>query len=177
MITKRNEIGKLMTQHGYKYAAEVGVQNGIFSKHILETWDGHLTLIDAWQKLDNYIDIANTDNFYQEIAYSNTIKNTSKFSDRVKIVKGISPEISSIFSDYSFDLIYLDANHSYSAVISDIKFWIQKIKTNGCICGHDYLDGNIPQGNFGVKSAVIDFFGKSPDIVTNEDWPSWFIFL
>jgi hypothetical protein len=177
MITKRNEIGKLMTQHKYGYAAEVGVQNGVFSRQILETWDGHLTLIDAWQKLDNYIDIANVEDFHQEIAYSNTRINTSEFSDRVKIIKGISPEISDIFSDCSFDLVYLDANHSYDAVISDIKSWINKVKTNGCICGHDYLDGNVPEGNFGVKSAVIDFFGKSPDIVTNEDWPSWFVFL
>jgi hypothetical protein len=178
MITKRDDIGSLMTKLNYTTAAEIGVQNGLFSKIILSTWDGHLTLVDAWQKLDNYTDIANVSDQQHNMAYENTINNTSNFSSRCKIIKGISPDISSSFVDEEFDLVYLDANHSYEAVLQDISFWIKKVKkTGGCICGHDYLDGKLSAGDFGVKSAVHDFFKKDPDIVTNEHWPSWFIFI
>lgn len=178
MIKYRNEIGKLAKHYGYKYGAEIGVQHGDFSRIILSSWDGHLTMIDAWQQLPNYRDISNVSDNDQKIAYQNTITKTQQFSNRLNIVKGISPEISNQFADQYFDFVYLDANHSYEAVMLDIDAWIKKVKVgSGCLCGHDYLDGNLPQGDFGVKSAVNDFFKRSPDIITDEPWPSWFIFI
>jgi len=166
-----------MTKLNYKTAAEIGVQNGYFSRQILSTWDGHLTLVDAWQQLDNYQDISNVSDQQHNLAYQNTIYNTANFSGRCRIVKGLSPEISSSFIDQEFDLIYLDANHSYEAVIQDISYWIKKVKAGGCISGHDYLNGKLSAGDFGVEMAVRDFFKKDPDIITNEDWPSWFMFI
>ena len=47
-----------------------------------------------------------------------------------------------------FDLIFIDADHSYEAVKQDIENWLPKLKKGGTICGHDY-------GNWeGVGRAV-----------------------
>ena len=61
--------------------------------------------------------------------------------------------------------------------MKDLKAWRPKVRAGGMICGHDYLDAVIQEGNFGVKSAVNDFLGRKPDIVTDEYWASWFAIL
>ena len=43
------------------------------------------------------------------------------------------------FEDNSIDAIYIDGNHSYEAVIEDIKNWSPKVKQGGLIIGDDYL--------------------------------------
>jgi hypothetical protein len=51
------------------------------------------------------------------------------------------------------DFVYIDANHLYDAVKTDITIWREKIKPNGMIGGHDY--GNRHRG---VKQAVDEFY-------------------
>lgn len=41
------------------------------------------------------------------------------------------------FTDKSFDLVYIDADHSYQNVSNDITAWLPKVKPNGVLCGHD----------------------------------------
>lgn len=45
--------------------------------------------------------------------------------------------------DRSIDIVYIDADHRYSAVKTDILIWISKVKNDGLLCGHDY--DNCPQ--------------------------------
>ena len=178
MITHRDQLGLFMSDSGFTTCAEIGVQCGVFSKTILSTWDtGHINLIDAWQHFnpDDYLDISNLSNDEQNNNMLTTIKNVSPFTGRYTILQALSHEACHKFDDKYFDLIYLDANHSYKNVYEDISCWINKVKIGGYISGHDYLDGNLAEGVFGVKSAVCDFFGKDPDFVTQEKWPSWFI--
>jgi predicted O-methyltransferase YrrM len=42
-----------------------------------------------------------------------------------------------LFSDKSFDLIYIDGDHSYKQIKKDIILAKKKIKKNGIICGDD----------------------------------------
>jgi hypothetical protein len=164
-----------MNTYEYKLAAEIGVQRGEFSKVILNGWNGHLFLIDSWQKLENYEDIANVSNESQSFNLEQTKINVSQHTERYTIIKDLSHAASKLFQDQSLDLVYLDADHSYNGVIQDLTCWLPKVRMGGMICGHDYLDGNLPEGIFGVKSAVLDFFKKEPDFITEELWPSWFI--
>lgn len=55
---------------------------------------------------------------------------------------------------YEFDMIYIDADHSYESVKNDISVWFNKVKPGGIICGHDYFMDD-------VKKAVDEFFGIS----------------
>jgi predicted O-methyltransferase YrrM len=49
------------------------------------------------------------------------------------------------------DFIYIDAEHTFKAVLNDIRKWINHINIGGVMCGHDY---NLPD----VKRAVDSYF-------------------
>lgn len=53
------------------------------------------------------------------------------------------------------DFVYIDANHLYDAVKTDITIWRQKVKQGGMLGGHDYGNRHI-----GVKKAVDEFFSE-----------------
>jgi hypothetical protein len=59
---------------------------------------------------------------------------------------GASPEVAEKFEDQSFDIVYIDAEHTEEAVAVDILAWAPKAKL--WIAGHDY------QAFPGVKLAV-----------------------
>jgi hypothetical protein len=181
MIKIRDEIGKLLTVKNYKVGVEVGVQRGTFAKTILSNWDGHLFLVDSWRNFpsENYVDMANVSDEEHRKNLNICLDTMSAYEGRYTICRGLSKETSEYFKDEIFDFVYIDANHSYEGCLEDIRSWIKKIKKGGCICGHDYLNGFLYNTHFEVEKAVLEFFGKTPDIITTEDGPipSWFIFV
>ncbi|MDA7543909.1 class I SAM-dependent methyltransferase [Acidimicrobiia bacterium] len=68
------------------------------------------------------------------------------------------------FENNSIDAIYIDGNHSYEAVMQDIKYWSPKVKRGGLIIGDDYLSFE------GVEKAVKDSFSNF-----NEFGNTWFV--
>jgi hypothetical protein len=168
-----------MSSLNYSSAIEIGVNKGEFSKIILSNWNGTLHMCDPWKYIDGYLDIANVDDTSFENIYQEAKNNVYHFKDRAKIIRDFSINASKSFNDNSLDLVYIDADHSYNGCLLDIQTWFPKVKSGGLICGHDYLDANIPIiGEFGVKSAVKNFFEKDPDFITIDDhpWSSWFIY-
>lgn len=166
----RADFGRFLADRGYERVAEVGVRRGEFSAQILSQWSGSLTLIDAWRHLPGYVDIANVSDKEHE---QNMMAAVEATRGKAEIVRGLSVEAAALFPDRHFDCVYLDANHSRDAVLDDLLAWDRKAKF--CMAGHDYLDGELPEGSFGVKSAVREFYGREPDIVTDEPWPTWVI--
>ena len=76
-----------------------------------------------------------------------------------------------LLPDNYFDFIYIDAAHEKPSVLRDIKLSLPKLKTNGVICGHDYI---IQEEQIeGVWGAVSEFF-KNKKVNTFED-TSWSI--
>lgn len=181
-ISSRDELIKIFKPSGN--GIEVGVQQGIFAKHILENCqDLKLYLLDCWDEQSNseYQDISNVNNNIQAEYMINTIHNTLKSFKNVRIIKGYSDEFVDFFKDDFFDFIYIDANHSYKPVKNDLIKWFPKLKKNGLFSGHDYLNGNdgwYPTV-FGVKQAVDEFALENNLKVysTKEElpWKSWFL--
>jgi cephalosporin hydroxylase len=178
-ITKRDDIGKLLNALGYVWGAEVGVQYGKFARTILSSWGGHLTMVDAWREFprDQYVDLANVDELQHLRNMAQAVENVQEFVGRYEIVRSLSNQAANRHADGSLDFAYLDADHSYAGVMKDLQAWRPKIRSGGMLCGHDYLDAKLEEGDFGVKSAVLDFFGRTPTIVTDEYWASWFVIL
>ena len=54
----------------------------------------------------------------------------------------------------------------------DLEAWASKVRPGGILAGHDYVDGDLPQGEFYVKSAVDDFFGARGIPVHGTEGPS-----
>ena len=68
-------------------------------------------------------------------------------SEWVVPLKTTSIEAAKYFDDGILDFVFIDAEHTFEAVVSDIRAWLPKVKHGGCIAGHDYSWD-------GVKRAV-----------------------
>lgn len=84
-----------------------------------------------------------------------------------------------MFEDDYFDFIYIDADHTYEAVKSDLESWYPKLKKGGIMSGHDYVEvtTSVP---FGVVQAVNEFLKKNnisneSFFLTSEQYASYFI--
>lgn len=128
---------------------------------------------------------------------------TSKANDAkgrlLKVVKGVrhqllegeSKDMIPLIPDGMLDLAYIDADHRYSGVKSDIELLIPKIKRGGILCGHDFeagalnlldeftpeeLEQDMARGfHAGVAKALYDIFGMNK-IRTLPDC-MWFTYL
>jgi hypothetical protein len=74
--------------------------------------------------------------------------------------------------------VYIDGDHSYKGCVADLRAYYPKIRPGGIFSGHDYLDGSLPEGDFGVKKAVDEFVRRTQPrafFTSREPWPSWLI--
>jgi hypothetical protein len=140
---------------------EVGVLRGDFARHIMSIWEGEMMyLIDAWAEQDQetYVDINNVNPQLQRSNLDMAIAAMKPYENRTKFIASYSTDAASIFSSDFFDWVYLDADHSFSAVRADLTAWYPKVKPGGILAGHDYIpDGRYNAGEFGVAMAVLDF--------------------
>jgi len=67
-----------------------------------------------------------------------------------------------------YDLIFLDADHSYEAVKQDIALWWPRLKDGGIMAFHDYH----PEHSYfpGVYQAVTERFGELPNREITLGW-------
>lgn len=153
---------------------ELGVFRGDFSKIIYEICKpSELYLVDLY---DGYVTSGDKDGKHIQTIYleteMNRLINEFKDNDVVKIVKSSTVEFLSNCQDDYFDLVYIDADHSYNGVTNDLELSYQKVKIGGYICGHDYIR------NTQCESAVNRFcLNKNLQIeyLTNDGCPSFCI--
>ena len=128
--------------------AEIGVAKGDFSKKMLQiTYPSKLHLVDIWGgKMWPYIE----DKFQEEVT-----------SGTVVLHRQTSEEASEVFPERCFDWIYIDANHTYKFIHSDLEKYKSKMKKGGIIAGHDYfITEPKKKPPFGVVQAVNEFCYK-----------------
>jgi hypothetical protein len=79
----------------------------------------------------------------------------SPHGDRVAVEQGLSHEGLARYPDRHFDLIYLDAGHTYEAVSKDAEVSARKVKAGGLIMFNDYtLYDPFLKVDYGVVDAV-----------------------
>ena len=130
--------------------AEIGVNRGDFSELILKIAEPErLHLIDAWNSV-----------MYPESLLKEVEGRFRKpvASGKVQIHRKLSTEAADDFEDGYFDWIYLDANHSYDSVHSELVKYAPKIRRDGTIAGHDYTQGHWEElCRYEVIEAVHEF--------------------
>ena len=72
---------------------------------------------------------------------------------QLHVVRMSSVEASKIFPKHHFDLVFIDADHTYEHVMADIEAWLPLVKSGGLLTGHDYGGRKV-----GVKQAVDEYF-------------------
>jgi hypothetical protein len=156
--------------------AEIGVCKGENAEWLLSNFTpGNLHLIDPWiaYPFDNvpfyYLDSPagikfNEDYFGGPLADQATFdalhdSTQAKFSDakNVLIHRRSSRDIVNEFDDQSLDLIYIDADHSYEAVLDDLFIWESKLTNDGYIILNDHAINASGTPKFGIVQAVTTF--------------------
>jgi hypothetical protein len=113
--------------------------------------------------------------------------NLSEYLDIIEIKDGKSQDMIPLIPDNSLDICFIDADHAYDSVYSDIKLCIPKVKKGGFLCGHDFegfefvnetKDPNIlnkdctgnPPRHQGVIQATFDHFGYDIELIGFNTW-------
>ncbi|MBD1173334.1 class I SAM-dependent methyltransferase [Pelagibacterales bacterium SAG-MED03] len=92
-----------------------------------------------------------------EFVYKSVLE---KFKDKknVHIYRQKSVDAVTSFKSDFFDVIYVDGDHSFNAVLNDLLLYESKLKSGGIFIGNDYLlSENDDFFHYGVLSAVNQF--------------------
>lgn len=167
-----HDLGHMLTDLGFKNAAEIGVYKGKFTAALAKRAPNmKIYAIDAWTSYDGYNDYCKED--LENEAYWETVRKTHD-KPNVKLIKGWSTDVAKNFADNSLDYIFIDANHQYEFVVEDLKAWVPKVKKGGIVMGHDYF--KMTKLNFGVIPAVngwVETHHIKHLFVWKDNVPSW----
>jgi hypothetical protein len=154
---------------------ELGVFRGEFANEIYSRMNPkELYLVDIWEGSsgsgdkdgNNHITIDNMEHVYYDL------REKYKKSFNVQVIRKNTTNFLNSCADNSFDMIYVDADHSYNAVTSDLELSFNKLQNTGILCGHDYIVGTQ------IRQAVDDFCSKYKQkiiAITKDGCPTFLI--
>jgi len=198
-IRIREDLPEYLNKNGLLgIGVELGVEDGIFTAHILKNWKGNrLYSIDSWRHFEHIQDCNNGDHNSQLNAFAQTFMRVYPYGTSSVIIRDLSTLVVDLFAENSLDFVYVDAGHDYDNIVRDLKVWYPKVRKGGLFCGHDYFNGillidygngvgdpsDIPEDkkvHVYVKQAVDEFIKDKNfflHVSTEKLAPSWFIQL
>lgn len=186
-VRTRDQIPALLNRRGlHGTGVEIGVQRGRYSEFLLAHWRGErLISVDPWSEApdETYVDRANVAQDVHERRYRETLDLLAPFGARSDVWRTTSVEAATRIEPGSLDFVYVDARHDYESVLEDLEHWWPKLRPGAIMAGHDYVNGDLPNGVFEVKRAVDEFFGRRGIKVHSTDgkparvevFPSWLV--
>jgi len=136
-----------------------------------------LVVIEPWD--DAIFEPMNLKGTQVQRAFNNRIQ---KLTDggiampELVIAKRLSSDAAPLLEDGAYDFVYIDGEHSYAAVIEDIKNYLPKLKASGILGGHDYFteqhrgDSRLVHIFEQVKPGVDKMIGKPDKVYSDTSW-------
>lgn len=157
MTGHRVTLSRLLAQHKWNTGAELGVQQGILSR----------LLLDARPKLS----LIGVDNFTLSPEFRGEVEAmVPAYGGRFTLLPMSTEEAAHLVDDHSLDFVFIDADHSEQSVLCDIECWRSKVKPGGWLGGDDYNPTMFP----GVIAAVHRSFPKADiDVLPGRVWGVW----
>ena len=151
-------------------ACEVGSWVGYSAYAFCQAFSGHLVCVDTWLgSLEHWIDPFNPRHEMhrkngQPQIYQEFLQTAAIFPDRITPLPQTSLVAAQLLSAWgvTFDLIYIDGDHSYNGVRADIESYAPLLNDGGVLVGDDYSDPR-----FEVARAVKDSLGDVEVLVDN----------
>lgn len=150
---------------------EVGVCKGENIKALLDNCPNIAKIygVDPWVAYQDKLTItqATADEWY-----ALTKKNLKGYwyDNEVELIRKPSLQAVKLFSDNSFEFVYIDGDHSFAAALNDMRAWWPKVKPGGLLCGHDYRAKDKE-----VRAAVEKFTEDNKFEVEEAKYWSWYI--
>ena len=114
---------------------EIGSWVGLGSTKIFADYAKTLICVDLWQGTTGEEHHAAVKKVIDP--YLLFLQNTNKLPVKIISMRGLSVDTLPYLSKEMFDVIFIDADHSYKAVVKDISLAIPLLKKNGILLGHD----------------------------------------
>lgn len=133
-VKRWHVLEKLCNDKRCRKGAEVGVYTGATLFHLLEYCpDLRMVGVDRWEQ---YPGCAYSD---EELfkARRGVFARIELYGGRADILEGDSAEMARWVDNASLDFVFIDADHSTTAVLRDIRAWAPKVKEGGFVSGHD----------------------------------------
>lgn len=174
-MKNRRDLARFFAEQEFNLGAEVGVLSGSYSAELCKQNPNlKLYCIDSWDlNPSRYIG-------FRERKYQQAVQTLENYN--CELIKAFSMDAVRRFEPESLDFVYIDANHSFDAVMCDIIEWARRVKKGGIVSGDDYV-----HSGGGVKTAVdtyTNYYSKElhilpiphhrprPDAETRLSW--WF---
>lgn len=146
--------------------AEIGVWKGDFAAVLLEKLEPNvLHLIDPWQFQPQfpkrlYGGLVARDQAAMDRLHKSVV---ARFANRpeVRIHRQASVDAMHDLPDASLDVVFVDGDHSFEAVLQDFVPAHRKVKSGGYICGDDW-NWKDEQGRTSVREAVLAYLQMHP---------------
>ena len=165
-VAARRAVLKLLPKGGI--GAELGVWKGAFSDALLTIAQPRLLhLVDPWQQnmdpaYDDALYGARMDESMDAIHADVCARFARQIADgTVRIHRMTSHAALSAMPADSLDYVYIDGDHSFAAVRSDLDFALDTVRPGGLICLDDYRMDK--WWGDGVIRAVNQALGAHPD--------------
>ena len=143
-------LQQLIQQHNYRKVVEVGTYAGATAGHLLQ----HCPEITLWC-VDPYVAYTAYDADRMAKVYAQAQATVFLKYANVIHIKADSAIAVHQFKPGDVDIVFIDGNHEYDAVKSDLAHWYPLVASGGILCGHDYSSTNrVP---IGVIPAVDEF--------------------
>jgi len=179
MENSSHVVTDLIIKYSCQRIAEIGVERARCARAVLRNEEANKIVeeywaIDSWKPLPHYLTLLEENKQFKRMGkrkaeewkqfYMKALSYMAWFP-QLKIVKLASKEAVTLFPkkyfpNGYFDIVYIDAEHTYEAVKQDIKLWWPLLRVGGILCGHDYWDGEESGRYPGVNQAVDELLGK-----------------
>lgn len=121
-----------------KIFAEVGVFKGRNMRNILRSESSKM--LEEYWAIDPWVNIQKSSKLTANnwhVLYRRICKHSCYFK-QLRVLRLASVEATLVFPNEYFDMVYIDADHSYSEIRRDIAAWLPKVKIGKLLGGHDY---------------------------------------
>ena len=121
---------------------ELGVRDGKVPQHLMKRIHG-LTYwgIDAWTDYQSELARGDHDWAYARDKMDRNREQAESvvrgWPRQTRLIEGLTQDVHAQITG-KFDIVWIDADHSYDAVARDIDLYRDKVKPGGIVCGHDY---------------------------------------
>lgn len=138
---------------------EIGSYAGESTRIFLDNFNGTIHCVDPWNPTyysgDQLIHAERE--FDELLSGGRIVKHKMTSNEAFKHFEDL---------DIKFDWIYIDGNHRYEFVKSDIESALKLLKPKGILCGHDYGYIKAP----GVKQAVHELLNYPDAVYCDTSW-------
>lgn len=150
-------VPKLINHLRVKTVVEVGVFRGKLAQSILSQCPNILYYaVDPWHVYEKELGagpfMGMTQDDWDEM-YERVKEKIEKYPN-ANVLRAASRDGAGYFANHSLDFVYIDAVHTYDALLRDIEYWWPKVDPLGYLAGHD-MRGCYP----GIQRAVEAHFG------------------